>query len=350
MTRISNRRVSILSVAGAGLGLSLAACAGPAPTSSAVVGKVADGRLAMGSVLQITLVLEDPARGRAILDELFDEAARIERILTTWDPESATSRLNRSRGEVGIPPELHAILDASRRAGRATDGVFDVTVGPLIALWREAAERGALPSESALRAARERVDARTIELAPGRARLPEGTTVDFGGIGKGWTLDRLGELLAERDVEHALLDLGGSSWLARGSPDGGPGWNVLVTSRDGLREIVTLRDESLSVSESFGQWIEIEGRRYGHVIDPRSGWPVAHTALAAVRAPDGEAAEVWSTALLVFSPEEGLRRVRALPEMEALLLGADGTRRSTPGFGAMTAVPPQGDTKPAPPR
>lgn len=353
MTRSLASGGSLLAAGGSALWLALVAYAGPAPvTSRATVANISDGRLAMGTVLQITLVLDDPTRGRAILEELFDEAARLEGILTTWDPGSATSRLNRegARGEVEIPPELHGILEASQRAAVETGGVFDVTVGPLVALWRSAAERGALPSEHELAEARARVGAGGIRLAPCTARLPAGVAVDFGGIGKGWALDRLGELLLRRGVEHALLDFGGSSWLALGAPDGDSGWRVLVASRDGLREIVTLRDESLSVSESFGQWTEIEGRRFGHVIDPRSGWPVAHTALAAVRAASGETAEVWSTALLVWKPEEGMKRVRARPDLEALLLGAEGTRRTTRGFGATTALPSMKGLDLAPPR
>ncbi len=320
-------RASVLGVTIA-LGLGCAHAAPRAPV------RVADGRPAMGTVLEIRLDAPDAAAGRALLDRLFGEVAAIEAELSTWEPASAASRLNDAAGSgpVSVPPRLHAILDLSLRAARETDGVFDVTVGPLIGLWRRAATRGALPEPEAIATARDRVGAGAVALTPGQASLPAGAVVSFDGVVKGWALDRLGELLEDAAVTNALLDFGGSSWLARGAPEGREGWRVLVAGRAGRRLLTELRDESLSVSESLGQETQIGERRFGHVIDPRSGWPVEVRRLAAVRAEGGAEAEVWSTALLVLGREEGRAKIEARPELDALWLEADGRAHHTAGF------------------
>ncbi len=312
--------------------------------------RVSDGRPAMGTVLEITLEGTDPARLHTQMEELFALVSELEATLTTWDEASPMQTLNRAAGGPArpVPPELFALLQRAKAGSRATDGVFDVTVGPLLALWREAARRGRLPDENEITAARARVDASGIELEAGRARLAEGVVVDLGGIAKGFALDRLAGRLDAVGAGPALLDFGGSSWWARGAPEGEPGWRILVAKGPGTRTVVVLRDEALSVSESLGQGFTIGDRRLGHVIDPHSGWPVEHAGRAAARAPTATWAEIWSTALLVWPPEEALRRARAEPEVEALILDEAGTRRETPGFATRRLLAPAGGTSPVP--
>ncbi len=332
------RRRALVGVLAALVGCTTAPAPGPF--------RVSEGRVAMGTVLQITLVVEDPARGRMLLDALFADAQRIESVLTTWNETSPTAAFNRAagRGPQPVPPLLEEALRASVRGAAATDGAFDVTVGPLVRLWREAARAGRWPVAAELEAARARVGIDRLRLTPEGASLDAGMAVDFGGLGKGLALDRLGRRLEDESVHAALLDFGGSSWLARGAPPDGRGWRVLIASRAGRRHIVELRDESLSVSESLGESWEIAGRRVGHVIDPRTGLPVEHTAIAAVRAPNGEEAEMWSTALLVLSPARGLERIRAHPGLEAWMLDGEGVRHSTPGFAAEALLTPATET------
>lgn len=296
--------------------------------------RVSDGRPAMGTILEISLYAPDAALGRALMDELFSRVAALEAELTSWDAASATSRLNAAAGSgpSSVPPALRAMLTLGVRASRETEGLFDVTIGPLIRLWQRAGEQGILPSAEEISAARSLVGVDRIELGPGSAALAPGTVVSFDGLAKGWALDRLGEMLETAGTRRALLDFGGSSWLARGAPPGETGWRVLIANQAGRHLLTVLRDESLSVSESLGQGVEIGGRFFGHVIDPRSGWPVAEQRLAAVRAASGADAEVWSTALLVFSAEAGRERIEERDSLEALWIEQDGALQHTEGF------------------
>jgi thiamine biosynthesis lipoprotein len=319
--------------------LALFACAAqpPRPPTPALV-EYSDGRPAMGTILEITLLAPAAAApaAPATLDALFAQAQHLDASLSRWDPASDVSRLNRAAGQGAIPvePELARILEASLAFTQLTRGAFDVTVGPLIALWAQAGETGVLPSEAELAHARALVGAGQLEVVDAQASLArEGVSVDLGGIAKGWALDRMLPLLRERGIESALLDFGQSSVWALGAPPGAAGWRLLARGPDeGALGVLTLVDQALSVSGSLGQWVVIGGRRYGHVVDPRSGLALAQRRQALVVAPNAALAEALSKALLILGEHEGIALVAAQPGCDALLVDADGGSWETPGW------------------
>jgi thiamine biosynthesis lipoprotein len=292
----------------------------------------------MGTVLEIELAARDEAAGRATLERCFERVAELERLFTRFDPGSALSLLNQAAGgaPLDVDPALARILADSREYASVTQGSFDVTVGPLVALWWEAARRGRPPSAGELAAARARVGSEGIEVSveASRAGLARpGMSVDLGGIAKGWALDRVAEILAAEGVTSAFASFGGSSFLARGAPPGERGWRVLLRdAAGGFAGELRLRDRSLSVSGSLGQSIEIAGRAYGHVIDPRRGEPLVRAAEAAVVAPSGALAEALGKALLVLGEEEGIALVEELGDAEAFWIDATGRSRRTSGW------------------
>jgi thiamine biosynthesis lipoprotein len=316
----------------AGLALLVLACTRPpAPPI-----EVSDGRPAMGTVLEITLHALSAEQGREALEELFAIAARLDAALTLYDPGSDLSRLNAAagRGPIAVAPELERILTDAVAYARLTRGSFDVTVGPLVRLWREAGETGIAPTAAALAQARARVGAAQIAVGEGRAALAhEGVSVDLGGLAKGWALDQMLPRLRARGIEHALLDFGQSSTWALGAPPGAPGWRLLARAPDGGGlGVLTLSGQALSVSGSLGQFVEIGGRRYGHVLDPRSGLPLERRRQALVVAPNAALAEALSKALLILGETEGIALVAAQPGCEGLLADAEGDRWQTPGW------------------
>jgi thiamine biosynthesis lipoprotein len=286
----------------------------------------------MGTVLEITLVAEDPERARAAIARCFAEIDRLETIFTTWREDGELAQLNArsGRGPQRASPELIAILRDARAFSQQTGGAFDVTVGPLVALWRRAGARGALPSEREIAEARSRVGGAQLRLDPsgGTIELAAGASLDLGGIAKGWALDRVGERLRDEGFARGLLDFGGSSLLALGAPADGPAWRVLVEA--GL--LLRLRDVSVSISDGFSQFAEIGDRRVSHIIDPRSGLPVPHAQRAIVVAPLGGTAEAWSTALVVLPAREGVARARARGDLEVRIDAAGAEPRATPSF------------------
>lgn len=304
-----------------------------------------DGRYVMGTVLEITLHPAGGADGRAALDALFAEAEHLDARLSTYVPASEISRVNAkaARSAQAVSPEVAEILRDAQQYAQLTRGAFDVSVAPLIELWKRAAERGSAPSGAELEAARARVGARLFEVTDVDAVrfAREGVALDLGGIAKGYALDRMLPLLRERRVESALLSFGQSSTWAVGAPPGHAGWRLLLRGpAGGFLGVITLMDQALSVSAALGQSSEIGGQRYGHILDPRDGRPLTRRRQVVVVARSAALAEALSTALLVLDVEEGLTLVTAQEDCEALLTDADGGVRETVGFRRAVAFEP----------
>jgi len=306
---------------------------------------ISDGRYAMGTVLEITIEGLEPQPAERVLDELYDEALRLDRLLSIYDPESEISRINRTagHGKQQVDPDVVEILRLSIAYSELTRGAFDVTIGPLVDLWMEAADRNVPPTAAELAAARQRVGADRISVISGDAVSldEEGMKLDLGGIAKGYALDRMLPLLERNGVESALLNFGQSSTWAVGAPAGSAGWRLLVRGPEGrFAGLITLRDRALSASGSRGQWVEIDGRRYGHIIDPRTGEPLMRARQAVVISQRAALAEALSLALLVLDAETGLALVAAEPGCEGLLIEGGGVLRSTPGWEAAVRFEP----------
>ena len=301
----------------------------------------------MGTVLQVTLCPGGPsvteAAGQDIppIEDVFALARRYDAMFTTYADDSPLSKLNvrAGRGAQSVPEEVIDILKLARRYTMLTRGAFDVTVRPVLRMWRDAEAAGQPPSPDALAQTLRLVGSHNLQfLRADLVLLPDrGMALDLGGIGKGYALDRMIERLREQGVTDALLNFGQSSLWALGRPTDAEGWRLALRQPDGgIAGFVTLADRALSVSASLGQNQRVAGKRYGHVIDPRTGRPVEHDLLACVVAPSAAQAEALSTALVVLGEVEGLALVEGMEGVEALLLDANGARWATTGWGAAT--------------
>jgi len=293
----------------------------------------------MGTVLDVTLVGPDEALLHERLEWTFSRVAALEVVASRHLEGSELNRFNTRAGEPpsrGWSADLRALLVRSRAAGDETGGAFDVTVGPLIGLWWRAVERGVWPSDEDIRAARALVGYEAIHVsAEGELGLSSpGRSVDFGGIAKGHALDVVKAGLEGRGVRRGLLDFGGSSvWALGRAPDGGP-WRLEVDAREPARprRVLELIDSALSVSSSLGESSGIAGRRVGHVIDPRTGRTIDVQRTAVAVGASATDAEIWSTALLVLEPGEGIERLSGRAGVEAWVRSETGEIRASPGF------------------
>ena len=325
------------------LGAAVLACARPQPLPSEQPSArevcpvmVSDGQYRMGTVLEVSLCAADRPRGEALLRQVFEGVARLEQTFSSFDPGSELSQLNRAAGSgpQHVSPALFRLTSESLAWSALTDGTFDVTVAPLIALWKRAGESQRRPPPTELAAALAHVG-RSQVWADAQARtldLRAGASLDFGGIAKGWALDRACETLRAAGVTRALLSFGESSIAAIGTAPGWDGWGIALTDAMGrFSGAVELRDRSLSTSGSLGQWVEIEGHRYGHVLDPRTGIPLERARMAIVLAADGTRAEALSKALLILGETHGLPLLER-QQAEGVLIDEDGAMHPTAGW------------------
>jgi thiamine biosynthesis lipoprotein len=278
----------------------------------------------------------DPARLQAAADEVFDEIARVEEQLSAYRATSELWELNEwaADGPVRTDPRLFRFLERAATLSHVTGGAFDLTVGPLLRCWGFASqkngEQGSVPAAEDLAAARALVGmTRLVRLDSDEGAvtfLREGVRLDPGAIGKGYALERAADLLREVGVENALIHAGTSTVCALGAPHGMTGWKVAVQHPqrpDARLAVVTLRDRALSVSAVHGKSFHADGRRFGHVIDPRTGCPVERNVLAAVVAESPTDTDALSTALLVLG-EPGLEVVGGYDPSASLLLAREG--------------------------
>ena len=300
-----------------------------------------DGRYIMGTVFQATLCQAEIASQQqqmsAVWHALFTTARRFDALFTTYAPHSPLSHLNAQAGQglQAVPVEVDEILRLSQRYADLTNGAFDITVRPLLRLWRHAATTRIPPSPAAIHRALRFIGSHKLHFAaPHRVGLPaRGMALDLGGIGKGYALDQIARQLQEQRLTNALLNFGQSSLWALGRPPAGEGWRLLVRQPNGeIVGVATFSDQAVSISGSLGQSIQVEGRRYGHIIDPRTGRPVQRDLLACVVAPSAAQAEALSTALLILGEDEGLDLIERLDGVEGFLHEAHGTPWMTTGW------------------
>jgi FAD:protein FMN transferase len=283
-------------------------------------------RRAMACRFEVTLSGED-ARHVPVARAALDEVDRIEDALTVFRDSSEVAAVNREAtgGPVAVSALLFALLVRCRAVHEATGGAFDPTSAGLSRTWGFLAREGRVPAATEIDAARASTGFEKVELDPEaltvRFRVP-GVQLNFGSIGKGYALDIVADLLRSRGVPRALVSGGGSSVLAFGP---GAGFPVDVTSprRPGVLARLLMREAALGTSGAGEQFFERDGRRYGHVIDPRTGWPAEGVLSASVVARSAAEADALSTAFLVGGPELAASYCDTHPEVMALLVSEE---------------------------
>jgi thiamine biosynthesis lipoprotein len=289
-------------------------------------------RRAMACRFEITLSGEDAGHVTAAREAL-DEVDRIEAALSVFRETSELVRVNREANlrATATDGDLFSLLLACARLHQETQGAFDVTSTPLSRTWGFLKREGRLPSPEEIASARARVGMDAVELVTERRTvrfLRPGMELNLGSIGKGHALARVGDLLRGRGVTDALVSAAGSSMLAMGGRDGG--WVVDVRSRQIRRSRLarlTLRDCALGTSGAGEQFVDVAGRRYGHVLDPRTGWPAAGLISVSVVADDAAQADALSTAFLVGGLDLAERYCAAHPRTLVLVTPDDGSER-----------------------
>lgn len=278
--------------------------------------------LHMGVEVRIVLYAPDDERAREAARAAFARMAELEDIMSDYRPESELRRLERRpRDWVPVSEELFEVLARAVEIAEVTDGAFDPTVGPLVALWREARRIGRLPDARMLDSARALVGWRRLVLrVGGRDVLLErpGMRLDLGGIAKGYIVERALAELRKRGVSSALVEAGGD--IAVGdAPPGQQGWRIDAPTADSLVQAraSALTNAVIATSGPGSQFVEIEGKRYSHVVDPRTGLGLTNANYATVIAPDGALADALATALTALGPERVARLLSRYPGVTA---------------------------------
>ncbi len=286
-------------------------------------------RMQMGTTLDIQTYAHSDHAADAALEAAFAEVARIESLLSTYRSDSIVSQLNRQTAQTTteVGPEVAALLERSRELSQRTGNRFDVTIGPLVRLWRDSERRQEPPNGRDLKNALDRVGMDGIRTTVDNRvqMLKQGMEIDFGAVGKGYALDRAAAVLREQGIHRALLNFGGQL-LAMDAPTGAPAWNVQIRDpRDENRMIaqINIVREAVATSGDDQRGLLIHGQRYSHIVNPTTGWPVQGLISATVITPAAESADAWATALFGAGTDDGLKMARA-QNLDILLMNPNG--------------------------
>ena len=306
----------------------------------------------MGTTAHLEVVADSQAGAEKMLTPAAEAVRQVDRLMSTYRPDSDISRLNGkgSAGPVEVDPHVLAVLRKAVDLCRLSHGAFDVTSGPLRDLWRDAQKKDKAPSEAELERALERVGCDRLSLGDDTAQFTtDGVEVDLGGIAKGYAIDRAVQEIRAQGGSGALADIGGDMRLLGRRADGGR-WKIRVRTppRIDLDEPVYLKIDGAAVATSgdYARYYRIGGERYSHIVDPRTGQPVRSVPSCTVIAPTAMTADGLATAISVLGPDEGLRMVEKVEGAECLIMAQreDGLHLvSSDGFSDYRYYPAEND-------
>ena len=313
MKRLNGKILTSILVAMTSL---IAACSDSAPYTKET--------FVMGTKAWVTIAGMGYREAEKAASEAFREMYRIESVMSNWRSTSEISRLNaESNGEpFTVSRELYSLIDSSLYYSKASFGAFDITVRPLVILWGFQGGPATLPSDDEIARALALVGYGKVTLdAPhSTVTLPAGMQIDLAGVAKGYAVDRCVGVLKELGVTNALVNIGGNIF-AFGKGPGERGWRIGIRDPRGGMETVgsfLLRNEAVATSGNYENFVEIDGQRYGHILDPRTGEPVSQVLSVTVVAPTGLESDALSTGLFVLGPERATQAIASLGHVRAL--------------------------------
>ena len=329
--------------------LTLAGCEAERSSDSATPANAApsvtQSRPIMGTLASLTAVAADKETAAAAVEAGYARLEDVNRLMSDYIEDSEIGRLNRlPAGEVvTLSPETLFCMQQALAVGQASGGAFEITCRPLVWLWKGCGKEGRLPTDDELAAAQALVGADKVVLDTEHSiakRTHAGVQVDLGGIAKGYALDLAAEAMLKAGAASALVDVGGDV-LAVGMNAEGTPWRIGV--RDPFGGMTTtfaalaLSDRAVATSGNQERFYEIDGHRYSHIIDPRTGRPAEQAPAVTVIAANGLTADAWATVFSVLSIAEGQQLIAAgkTPKVEVMWITGPAespTIEKTPGF------------------
>ena len=285
----------------------------------------------MGVPFRIVVYATNEQHATKAMRAAFSRIEQLNSILSDYDTDSELSRLSRSSGQgmdVPVTRDLWSVLRQSQQLAKATDGAFDVTVGPVVNLWRKARREQSLPRPDLLAKARSRVGWRKLHLEPlaRAARLDvEEMRLDLGAIAKGYAVDEAMKVLVTNGIRSALVS-GAGDLAVSDPPAGRDAWQIELPPLDVTNappaRFIRLRNAALATSGDLFQRVEIGGRRYSHIVDPRTGIGLTDHSLVTVIGPDCMTADSLATAVSVLGPEAGVRLLESRRKVAGQIIRA----------------------------
>ncbi len=285
----------------------------------------------MGSRFDITVVAENEKEGNDFIDIAVNEIRRIETLISSWDSLSETSQIIKNAGikPVKVDKELFDLIARSVKISELTDGAFDISYASMDRIWKFDGSMKRLPTNKEVAASVAKVGYKNIVLDPQAQTVFlkfKGMRIGFGALGKGYAADKAKDLLISLGVKGGIMNASGdlSTWGTQ--PDGKP-WMVGITNPMNKEKVFSwfpINGNAVVTSGSYEKFVEFNGKKYTHIIDPRTGWPASGLTSVSIFAPKAELADALATGVFVMGRETGLDFINQLPGVECVIVDEQG--------------------------
>lgn len=281
----------------------------------------------MGSIFNFTVVDKDSTLAKSHIAEAITEIERIENLISEWRPETQVSKVNQNAGIKAVKVDRE-VFDLTRRAigyAKITDGAFDISIAALDRVWKFDGSMETLPSEEAVKESIEKVGYQNIILDSLNCTIflrEKGMKIGFGSIGKGYAADQGKKLLMAKGVVSGIVNASGDMATWGKQPNGKP-WIAGITNpfkRNRIYKKISLKDNAVVTSGSYEKFAEINGMRYSHIINPKTGYPSTGLISVTIVGPSAEFANALSTSIMVMGKKEGLKLLKKYPEYKGILI------------------------------
>jgi len=291
-------------------------------------------RLVMGTFARIIAVAADSETAKKTIEAAFEQLNKVEELMSYHNPNSEISRINREAhtGAVKVSKDTFEVLQKSVEFSKLTEGAFDITVGPLVELWRLAGEANSVPTNAELAEARSKVGYEKLVLDANEMSVwfaVEGMRLDLGGIAKGYAIDKAIEVLQKSGVVGGMVDVGGDIRCFGVPPRGKKYWLIGLQDPNEAKQqigygrsllVLKLTDAAVATSGGYRRFTLIEGKKYSHIIDRRTAAAVEGLSSVTIIADNATDADALATAVSVMGAEKALALIEKLPDAEAILI------------------------------
>ncbi len=284
----------------------------------------------MGCGFEFTAIHEDEALANAAIDAGIAEVSRIERLISSWDENSRTSAINRNAGiqPVQVDEELFQLIRRSLRVSGITGGAFDISFAAIEKLYLFDGSETTLPPAEEVARSVAKINYRNIVLNQEKHTVflkEPGMRIGFGAIGKGYAANRARAVMQAMGIAGGLVNASGDL-ICWGKQEDGRGWGIAVADPDDKRKAIAwlpVGEGAVATSGDYEKYFLAGGKRYAHIIDPRTGYPVTGLKSVTIICPDAELADALATAVFVLGKEQGLALINQLKGIECLIITED---------------------------
>ena len=283
--------------------------------------------LLMGSRFEITAVSPDEVLAWHAIETAIKEIQRIEKLISSWDPNSQTSEVNRNAGvkPVQVDKELFELVIRAKKVSELTEGAFDISYASMDRIWKFDGSMTAIPLPEEVKASVAKIDYHNIVLDKKNQTIflkEKGMKMGFGGIGKGYAANKARNLMEEMGISNGVVNAGGDL-ITWGKDEKGADWKIGIANpknKDKILSWLTISNMSVVTSGNYERFFMVEGKRYSHIIDPRSGYPVQGLKSVTIVCPDAELSDALATSVFVLGKEKGLELINRMKGVDCLII------------------------------